>query len=354
VFIILGALDECSDERPAEIVRQFHKIATDATEKDVRLMICLSCRESPAVTLPSKLTIELTKHNRSALDLYIKTRLGDMLSEPQHTASIRTLLYDKSEGHFLWASLALDRLQLDYENSVPLENFRDFIQDMPTPERLEEAYAYSCLHMSEEEKKKGTIMAQWMKAAGTQRTVTSRELGVAMEFLLTDETSFEKAHRSSNAVTTDLDQLRRFITQNSGGMLHVVTQSDHDIVADRHDTVRSFFDSTKGFEILGFTTSDEFKIAAEDLVVRCLQRFASMEEFKKSPGGVDGMASFCNEWDRFDSPMQVNRKQPHWAALAEYSALYAFEHVQKSTYFSRHSKAANTEVNSQMQDLIMA
>ena len=130
--IFINALDECDQSRAADIVHFFEELCDHAREAQTQLQICFSSRYYPTVTIQQGVEVILEKElgHRDDIQHYIKSKLR--LGKSKHAELLRSEIFKRSSGIFLWVVLVLGILNDEYlKNSASINSLRKVLSQIP-------------------------------------------------------------------------------------------------------------------------------------------------------------------------------------------------------------------------------
>lgn len=129
-FIIVDGLDECEEHE----VRQFVMELSESSESWVRLgkhiNICLLSRHYPTIRAPRALEVHFGDDNFSDIELYVQKALSRELRGELATVLGRTIV-ERSNGRFLWATLAVRELQDMVQRGTPIAEYHETLEKLP-------------------------------------------------------------------------------------------------------------------------------------------------------------------------------------------------------------------------------
>ncbi|PKS12515.1 hypothetical protein jhhlp_000722 [Lomentospora prolificans] len=228
--IFVDALDECDQYKVADMVAFFEDLCELGSETNAQLQICFSSRHYPTVVVQKgiELTLEKTGGHDQDIQSYIHARLR--LGQSKQAELLRSEIFTKSGGIFLWVVLVLDILNSEYPNgSVSISSMRSRLHEIPP--KLHDLFDV-ILTRDNDNLPKLHVALKWILF--TQRPLLPQELYFAVHLGLDGQCS-------TVWDPDDLDQ-NQFVafTRTCSKGLAEVTGNERNVVQFIHESVRDF------------------------------------------------------------------------------------------------------------------
>ncbi|ETS81262.1 hypothetical protein PFICI_06264 [Pestalotiopsis fici W106-1] len=110
VFIIIDAVDECDTSEFRRVAYLWRYLTGQAYSNGVKLNVLMSTREFPNIRLSDCPGIRVDHHNQRDIKLYIEQRTKLAMIPEQKLSPLKELIFERSNGVFLWTVLTLDRV----------------------------------------------------------------------------------------------------------------------------------------------------------------------------------------------------------------------------------------------------
>ncbi|TVY42671.1 Vegetative incompatibility protein HET-E-1, partial [Lachnellula cervina] len=228
--IFVDALDECDQNQAVGMVSFFEGLCDCGREAQVDLQICFSSRHYPTVVIQKGVEVTLENENGHTEDIkqYIKSKLR--LGKAKQAESLRSEIFEKSSGIFLWVVLVLDILNSEYPNSViSIKKIRERLQEIP--QKLSDLFQM-ILTRHGENLEQLQICLKWILFA--TRPLKPQELYFAIQLGLDKECSSFWDQEDA-----ELDKIQDYVRSSSKGLAEV-TRNKASQVQFIHESVRNF------------------------------------------------------------------------------------------------------------------
>ncbi|KAH6702775.1 heterokaryon incompatibility protein-domain-containing protein, partial [Leptodontidium sp. MPI-SDFR-AT-0119] len=228
--IFVDALDECDKSQVADMVCFFEELCDRARETQVRLQICFSSRHYPTVVVQKGIEVILEDEIGHTEDIkqYIKAKLR--LGKSKQAESLRSGIFEKSSGIFLWVVLVLDILNSEYPgNSISIQKIRGRLKDIPP--KLNDLFEM-ILTRDGENLERLQVCLKWILFA--VRPLKPPELYFAIQLGLDED--FSSCWDQDDV---ELDWMKTFVRSSSKGLAEV-TRNRASEVQFIHESVRDF------------------------------------------------------------------------------------------------------------------
>ncbi|TVY13284.1 Vegetative incompatibility protein HET-E-1, partial [Lachnellula arida] len=228
--IFVDALDECDQNQATGMVSFFEELCDRAREAEVHLQICFSSRHYPSIVIQRGVEVTLENEIGHLEDIkhYIKTKLR--LGKTKQAELLRSEIFEKSSGIFLWVVLVLDILNSEYPNSsISIKKIRERLHKIP--QKLSDLFEM-ILTRDGETLERLEICLKWILFA--TRPLKPQELYFAIQL------SLDKGSSSCwDDEDVELDLIKDFVRSSSKGLAEV-TRNKASQVQFIHESVRDF------------------------------------------------------------------------------------------------------------------
>ncbi|KAG9230079.1 heterokaryon incompatibility protein-domain-containing protein [Amylocarpus encephaloides] len=229
LMIFVDALDECDKNQAAGMICFFEELCDCAREEQVRLQICFSSRHYPTIVIQkgTEVTLEDETGHTEDIKQYIKSKLRQ--GKLTQAESLRSEIFEKSSGIFLWVVLVIDILNYEYRQGTASTKIRDRLKEIPPG--LTELFEMILTRYGENLERLHVCL-KWILFAS--RPLKPQELYFAVELGLDKECS-----GFWDQEDLDLEQIKTFVRSSSKGLAEV-TRNKASEVQFIHETVRDF------------------------------------------------------------------------------------------------------------------
>lgn len=226
--IFVDALDECDENKAADMVSFFEGLCDCAAEAKVRVQVCFSSRYYPSVVVKKGIEVNLEDETGHTEDIkkYIKSRLR-LNSKSKHAESLRSEILNKSSGIFLWVVLVVDILNND--TSVSNQKRRERLKEIPP--KLSDLFQM-ILARDGDDLEQLQLCLKWVLFA--TRPLKPQELYFAIQL-----GSDKECSGLWDQEDLDLDDIKTFVRSCSKGLAEV-TRNKASEVQFIHESVRDF------------------------------------------------------------------------------------------------------------------
>ncbi|KAK0725864.1 ankyrin repeat-containing domain protein [Lasiosphaeris hirsuta] len=224
VCFLIDALDEYDGgaEKTGDLVNYLSLVspATQSASREVR--VCFSCRDLPS-TMDAVLSGGFRMEHRNEPDIaaYINDKwatLAPIAEAGGELKKLKTELIRKADGIFLWAHLALERIQTALRDGATVAELRETVNDIPD----ELGGLFALLLGNINPKYAAETKTMLAIALSAQRPLGLPEFrhAVALATAGAPVSSLKELEESSNTVQDDAT-MRRRIRSRCGGLLEV-------------------------------------------------------------------------------------------------------------------------------------
>lgn len=224
--MFVDALDECVENKAADMVSFFEELCDCAAEARVLVQICFSSRHYPTVVIEKgiEFTLEAEFGHKEDIQKYVKSKLK---LKSKHAEPLRSEILQKSSGIFLWVVLVLDIL--NNEKSISIRKLRERLKEIPA--KLNDLFQM-ILTRDGDDLEQLQLCLKWILFAS--RALKPNELYFAIQICLDKECS-----GFWDQEDLDLDNLHTFVRSCSKGLAEV-TRNEASEVSFIHESVRDF------------------------------------------------------------------------------------------------------------------
>ena len=338
VCFIIDALDECdegvldgTDEVAHFLVSLVERGSSLFSAKE-RISICLSCRERPNVVSPAVAGgFRMEERNKPDITAYINDRwsaftsLAPSSDEMQH---LKTELILKADGIFLWAHLALERIQTELRDGATVAELREAVSDIP--KELEGLFALLLGSINPKFSVEANKMLAIVLAAHRPLDLHEFRYVMALSASGPEMSSHMDLKRSQNLVQEN-DAMRRRILSRCGGLLEVkVTEDawlDDDHLHTGHKTIVQFMHQSVRDYLLdpnrasAAHRAEALTTEGHAALARCSIQYLALEE-------VQELASQLRTGPFLDKPSRLSPTKE--LPFLGYAAEFCFHHCQEA------------------------
>jgi len=335
VCFVLDALDECTEgiESVEHLVNFLKTLAAPSpfSESSGAVCVCLSCRDLPSTASHGIVGgFRMEDQNGPDIAAYIHDQwsaLGSLLDFGDETKGLKDYLIKRSDGIFLWAQLALERLRTVLGDGATVAELRETLDDIPT--ELEGIFALLLEGIPPKYSAEANKMLDIVLCA--KRPLSPREFRYAMA-LVTDTLpeSHTQLETSRSTVQDDTSMKRRMLSR-CGGLLEVKTvkgtwlddDSSRDgstgVVQFIHQSVKDYLLSTPLRRGSGTESTATTRMSTgHDLLSKCCLRYMFLRETQQLA------------WDVRQGSELDNRENARRFPLLHYAYVYGFLHCEEA------------------------
>ncbi|KAL4803808.1 hypothetical protein BDV18DRAFT_162817 [Aspergillus unguis] len=126
----IDALDECDEDKVRDMLSFFEQLGQLALSHKARLLVCLSSRHYPHITIRNKIELVLENEQGHQQDIanYVYSELK--AGNSKLVQEIRTEIIDRASGIFLWVILVVQILNKEYDRGH-IHALRRRLKDIP-------------------------------------------------------------------------------------------------------------------------------------------------------------------------------------------------------------------------------
>ncbi|KAG8630841.1 hypothetical protein KVT40_002460 [Elsinoe batatas] len=345
LYILIDALDECSDEFAQSIIDLLNTDVRQAMEHSRgRIRICLASRHYPTVTASGARPILLEQVGQHTADIfrYANSTLG--LHASSQREDIVSRLVRKANGVFLWVVLVVQIINRDF-NEGNVHKVVARIDEIP--QELSSLIEDILARVSPSVGNDQSTLALCIQAVlFAKRPLDPREL-YWMLMTRTDPQTLPSQGRDGHHELVTLEVVQRFIINCSRGLVEIAQErrvQDPGRAQFIHETVREFFFGV-GLAKLDYGTQTGTQGAAS---IMAQQHFGRLDLEK---AGHATLAAACQDYLWYSNlpahcgPLWQPCNQPVWHhvcplqimtqyPLLEYSVRHLFDHFIKSIHMS--------------------
>ncbi|KAI9162747.1 ATPase [Paramyrothecium foliicola] len=282
-IIFVDAMDECNDTEVRELVRFFSHLTKLSLKNGAKINVCLSSRHYPHISIDGCPEVVVENNNRGDISAFVT-------AEAETDACIESLKDDivqKSEGVFLWVVLVISMLKRSGRGKS-VKWLRQRLSEIP-PE-LDKLFTGLFVTIKPDEAEISIRLMQLVLCA--REPLSLEQIHAALAFSLNPYESMD-AWRDSVEYLESTRTKHEMIIELSRGLLEPIQTSfplfkesgtdkeSLEIVEGRnpayqfiHETVREFFLSGKGFQLLDpETTLDVASGGHGTLALACARHF---------------------------------------------------------------------------------
>ncbi|KAI0162080.1 hypothetical protein GGR57DRAFT_498426 [Xylariaceae sp. FL1272] len=321
--LFIDAMDECCDEEVRDLVKFFSDLSRQAVKAGARLDVCFSSRHYPHISIEDCSEVVVEHHNRQDILLYVS-------SEAMDNKAIQELKEDilvKSDGVFLWVALVVAILKKS-GHGKSLKWLRQKLSAIPA--ELETLFKQLFTNVEEDDILRIVHLMQMMLFSIYPLDLD--ELHAALAFTSRPFATLQEWTNSIDYLETDR-QRHEMIVELSRGLLETAptskkstnkrankTNEDSDKVTGTqtyqfiHETVREFFLSGQGFQLLKHSKCNVVGHAHKTLAAACV-RFISVRDLPL---------------DRLSKLEKLKEKSKDEPSLLYYARHFLFDHIEST------------------------
>ncbi|KAI3334222.1 hypothetical protein F4824DRAFT_217493 [Ustulina deusta] len=234
----IDALDECEESQIRRMLSFLTSLSSrpDSTG-NTRLLVCLTTRYYPGITVQKRLTLhlDLQDEHRDDISRYIDSILN--IGCTALAKQIRSDLWNSASGVFMWVVLVVDILNREYDSGRP-DRLRQRLRDIPND--LYDLF-YNILSRDENNPDGLLCCIQWI-------LFSTRPLSPQEHYFAT--LSGVEPH-SVPACHSDvsIEDMRRYILNISKGLAEIVG-TESPIVQFIHESIRDFLVNQGGMQMI--------------------------------------------------------------------------------------------------------
>ncbi|KAL8402397.1 hypothetical protein RB596_008966 [Gaeumannomyces avenae] len=281
VLIFVDALDECGKDNALALVGQFNSLlrGLPADAGFRRFHICFSCRYYPIVNPcgqhGSQLEINLEEENESDIQGYVHSMISH-LQEQNQQPTVQELIASRANGVFMWARLAVEKVQELASEGHSETKIRNSINLLPR--ELEEVYRQLAKDMGPPSIK----LIQWICFAVELMTLDELRWAIVIE--PDDRRRSLRECQENEDYIDSADKMKLQLRKLSRGLAEV-SQPDPSkpgVVQFIHQSVKDFFTARNlpGFDKIS-TTNASIQETHRQLAMICI-RYLEMQEIEPS------------------------------------------------------------------------
>ncbi|KAK0641741.1 hypothetical protein B0T16DRAFT_220282 [Cercophora newfieldiana] len=305
VCFIIDALDECNDgaESTHELATFLRSLAetTPPTPKD-NIRICFSSRDLPG-DIGGHIAGSLRMEHRNAPDIaeYINDRwssLQCMVEPGSNLKRLKTDLVKKADGIFLWAHLALERIQTALRDGSTLAELQETVNDIP--EELGGLFALLLGSVNAKYKAETNTMLSITLSAG--RPLTLAEFRYATALAMSPGTPSHPGLEQSRSFVPDDETMRKRMLSRCGGLLEVRTANEAtgdeptELVQFIHQSVRDSLLAGSNQPPSAVHGTNTLISDGHDALARCCLQYLSMKEVRELASHVRAGSKVDRLW----------------------------------------------------------
>jgi type II secretory pathway predicted ATPase ExeA len=302
VYVFIDALDECDNEdmdqrtsrdhetNARTLVRFFESLMISSTESRNPLLLCLSSRHYPHITVRADIRLfEVFMEGENDLDIrkFIDTTLASSSLDTdlmQH--DLCDMIARRSRGVFLWAILVIQALLRARDQGRPRSQWRVILDGIPTT--LNETFRQTMDNLKDEDRLESAILFQiLLLGEGSMSLECVRH---AFGFTVREPPASLEMWEQSDAYLPE-EAFKKRIQDLSCGLVEVNTgssatgraqRSEHQTVQFIHETVKTFLAENNYANLVEFhpNTGQSRSGKAYELVMQaCLNYIATSDAF---------------------------------------------------------------------------
>jgi ankyrin repeat protein/nucleoside phosphorylase len=238
-IIFVDALDECNEKDIRDLAHCFRAVTDAAYVVGSDLIICLSSRHYPTISVPHYEEIIVEHGNRDDIARYVQVKLGQFSHDDNRVSLLGQEIIQEASGIFLWVALVIEILSAAIENG---KSTRDVWRSVP--QSLEDLFSCLLKTLGPSDRIETVKLVQWVLLAN--RPLNPEKLCIAMAF--TSKTCFTSLRdwKKSDYYVKSYQQMVRWIRSSSRGLVEVTNNAVQFI----HESVQELFMRGNGFSIL--------------------------------------------------------------------------------------------------------
>ncbi|KAI0812910.1 ankyrin repeat-containing domain protein [Xylaria sp. FL0064] len=241
LLLLVDALDECEEKAIRDVVGFLEDLSVDASNRGVKLSICLSSRHYPWISMKKnlELTVETRQEHGRDIAAYVRDKL--IIEDGFIERQIR----QKACGIFLWVVLVVAMLNKAYDDGRE-EAMQKILGEIS--EDLEGLFE-RLVPKGDSDKTEFIGMLQWVLFSKQPLTPEQLYTAAINKALLSCRRHCPHGH--DNSICPHLHStIRRRILSSSKGLIEVKGESSKHIVQFIHLSVNDFLCRNKRLEIL--------------------------------------------------------------------------------------------------------
>lgn len=269
VTCYIDALDECDEAQVRGVVSFFEQLCEQAATGGVRFRVCFASRHYPRISVKNCLEIVLEdqRGHREDIHKYISTRLRILTPDVDE---IRTELYSRADGIFLWVVLAVKLLNQESDRG---RNYALRQRLTEIPNGLNNVFR-NILEPNGGDREDVTLILQWIMFAS--RPLSCQELYYAVRTGITSSAVLP-AHDG----LPSLETMAKFILHTSRGLAEL-TKGPAPVVQFIHESVRDFLAGREGLRFLQLKPVLDFAGHSHESLKTCCQMYISAGFVKRN------------------------------------------------------------------------
>ncbi len=295
ICFIIDALDECDGGSDGtgdlvSLLESLQKADTSAAKDAVR--ICFTCRDLPGIASSAiGGGFRMEERNEPDIAAYINDRwsaLAPLAGASEELKQLKADLIQRADGIFLWAHLALERIQAALRDGATVAELREAIEDIP--DELGGLFALLLGSINPRYSAEANTMLSLVLSAN--RPLSLREFRYIMALTSSPSLSSHKELEESQNIVQDDDAMRRRIRSRCGGLLEVKAVKDawldDGLSGSGHTYVIQFIhQSVRDYLVSNKQTSDAQKVdtltkEGHGILSRCCIQYYSLKEVRRT------------------------------------------------------------------------
>ncbi|KAL2830481.1 hypothetical protein BDW59DRAFT_170071 [Aspergillus cavernicola] len=230
LICFIDALDECDEKQVWDMISFFEQLGELAVSRQARLLICLSSRHYPHVTIENKIELVLEDQDGHHQDISNYVHADLKAGRSKQVQQIKEEVIGRSSGIFLWVVLVVRILNEEYCHGH-VHALKRRLKEIP--DGLHELLN-DILTRDNHNMKKTLLCLQWILYA--KRPLTREELYFAILAGIEADPGF-LADWTGDKVSEE--ELSIFVLDSSKGLAQI-TRSKNPTVQFIHESVRDF------------------------------------------------------------------------------------------------------------------
>jgi hypothetical protein len=249
--IFVDALDECSDEDVRKIVRSLSRSAALATARKLNVKMCWSSRHYPFISADKALELYLEDENGQDITQYLRLEMN-RFQDLDFEIDLQHEIARKARGVFLWAVLVVQKVSKAIDQGRSVNHIKNLLENLPT--ELDALFVEILTSIDTDLHFETQSLFQWVLFSYRIMSLDEIQLVLAFgsdappssigEFI----DSLHGWEKLSSPPTVRLTQLRKLVTEASGGLIECVHYGQGSSEAHGrfmlqviHESVRDFF-----------------------------------------------------------------------------------------------------------------
>ncbi|PKS12546.1 hypothetical protein jhhlp_000754 [Lomentospora prolificans] len=332
---LLDALDECDEGTfsHGDLVGFLESLCLYAAKDSV--CVCFSSRDLPTVTIPTMAGgFRMEDRNGPDITAYINdawSKLLPLVRAGDSMKQMKSQLIQRADGIFLWAHLALERVQTALRDGATVAELSTAVEEIP--DKLGDLFALLLGNIEKRYIKEANVMLSVVLSAhrpltlGEFRYITVLQGDAGLS-------SHEKIENSPNMVQDD-EAMKRRIRSRCGGLLEVkevtdswsdephITPASSQVVQFMHQSVGDFLTSTA--EKTGDSRPNPLVTEGHVILAKCCTQYITLKEVQDLGCQIKGGSGLFKQSQTF-----VRRKFP----FLGYAAEFCFHHCEEAEKLS--------------------